>query len=45
MDQTLDDILTLLSLERLEVNMFRGQSPNEQRQRVFGGRRVCQSEA
>ena len=43
MDQTLDDILTLLSLERLEVNMFRGQSPNEQRQRVFGGQVLGQA--
>ena len=36
-DQSLDYILELLQLERLEVNLFRGQSPNEQRQRVFGG--------
>ena len=33
MDQTLDDILKLLKLERLEVNLFRGQSPNEHRPR------------
>ncbi|MDC0473767.1 acyl-CoA thioesterase II, partial [Alphaproteobacteria bacterium] len=37
MDQSLETILGLLKLERLEVNLFRGQSPNEQRQRVFGG--------
>ena len=43
MDQTLDDILQLLTLERLEVNMFRGQSPNEQRQRVFGGQVLGQA--
>ena len=38
MDQSLDTILELLKLERLEVNLFRGQSPNEQRQRVFAGK-------
>jgi len=43
MDQTLDDILKLLKLERLEVNLFRGQSPNEQRQRVFGGQVLGQA--
>jgi acyl-CoA thioesterase-2 len=43
MDQTLEDILKLLKLERLEVNLFRGQSPNEQRQRVFGGQVLGQA--
>jgi acyl-CoA thioesterase II len=33
----LDDLITLLDLERIEVNIFRGQSPDENRQRVFGG--------
>jgi acyl-CoA thioesterase-2 len=33
----LDDLVTLLDLERIEVNIFRGQSPDENRQRVFGG--------
>ncbi len=38
MDQpALDDLVELLDLERIEVNIFRGQSPDEQRQRVFGG--------
>ncbi len=43
MDQTLDMILDLLKLERLEVNLFRGQSPDEQRQRVFGGQVLGQA--
>ncbi|HVE94119.1 MAG TPA: acyl-CoA thioesterase II [Acidimicrobiales bacterium] len=33
----LDDLVGLLDLERIEVNIFRGQSPDENRQRVFGG--------
>jgi acyl-CoA thioesterase-2 len=33
----LDDLVTLLDLEAIEVNIFRGVSPDENRQRVFGG--------
>ena len=33
----LDDLVTLLDLEAIEVNIFRGISPDENRQRVFGG--------
>jgi acyl-CoA thioesterase-2 len=33
----LDQLVKLLDLEVIEVNIFRGQSPDEQRQRVFGG--------
>ena len=33
----LEDLLILLDLEQLEVNLFRGVSPDEQQQRVFGG--------
>ena len=37
-DQTaLDDLVALLDLEAIEVNLFRGVSPDENRQRVFGG--------
>ena len=32
-----DALITLLDLEPIEVNIFRGQSPQEDRQRVFGG--------
>ena len=37
MSEALAELLELLDLERLEVNLFRGVSPDEQRQRVFGG--------
>jgi acyl-CoA thioesterase II len=33
----LDALVTLLALEPIEVNIFRGRSPDENRQRVFGG--------
>src|SRR3954453_1920133 len=33
----LDDLCALLDLEAIEVNIFRGVSPKEDRQRVFGG--------
>jgi acyl-CoA thioesterase II len=33
----LDELVNLLDLEAIEVNLFRGRSPDENRQRVFGG--------
>jgi len=33
----LDRLVELLDLEPIEVNVFRGRSPNDDRQRVFGG--------
>jgi acyl-CoA thioesterase-2 len=33
----LDELIDLLDLEAIEVNIFRGRSPDEKRQRVFGG--------
>src|SRR5690242_14705778 len=33
----LDELIDILDLEAIEVNIFRGRSPDEQRQRVFGG--------
>jgi acyl-CoA thioesterase-2 len=33
----LDRLVELLDLEPIEVNIFRGRSPDEKRQRVFGG--------
>jgi acyl-CoA thioesterase-2 len=33
----LDALVELLDLEAIEVNIFRGNSPDENRQRVFGG--------
>jgi acyl-CoA thioesterase-2 len=37
MGSALDDLIGILDLEQLEVNLFRGVSPREDRQRVFGG--------
>jgi acyl-CoA thioesterase-2 len=37
MAKTAEDLLELLDLEQIEVNIFRGRSPDERRQRVFGG--------
>lgn len=37
MGTALDDLIALLELEPLEVNLFRGLSPQEKGQRVFGG--------
>src|SRR5438270_13033643 len=33
----LEELIELLDLEPIEVNIFRGRSPDEERQRVFGG--------
>jgi len=35
--EALDELVKLLDLEPIEVNIFRGSSPEERRQRVFGG--------
>src|SRR3954452_10440065 len=37
MGKALDRLLDLLDLEQIEVNIFRGRSPEERVQRVFGG--------
>jgi len=37
MSDALQDLIELLDLEAIEVNLFRGVQPNEDRQRVFGG--------
>ena len=37
MSDTLQGLIDLLDLESIEVNIFRGRSPQENRQRVFGG--------
>src|SRR6476646_10385147 len=37
MSKALDALIELLDLEAIEVNIFRGLSPDEDRQRVFGG--------
>jgi acyl-CoA thioesterase-2 len=43
MGTALDELLALLELESLEVNLFRGLSPDEDRQRVFGGQVAAQA--
>jgi acyl-CoA thioesterase-2 len=37
MSDSLDKLLGLLNLEQIEVNIFRGRSPDETVQRVYGG--------
>lgn len=43
MSDDLDALVDLLDLEPIEVNIFRGLSPNEDRQRVFGGQVAAQA--
>ena len=43
MGDALDELLALLELEALEGNFFRGLSPHEERQRVFGGQVAAQA--
>jgi acyl-CoA thioesterase-2 len=43
MGTALDELVALLHLEQLEVNLFRGLSPDENRQRVFGGQVAAQA--
>jgi acyl-CoA thioesterase-2 len=39
----LAELIQLLELEPLEVNLFRGRSPDEEQQRVFGGQVAAQA--
>ncbi len=39
----LDQLVVLLDLEQIEVNIFRGIQPDEERQRVFGGQVAAQA--
>lgn len=43
MSASLDFLVDLLDLEPIEVNIFRGTQPNEERQRVFGGQVAAQA--
>jgi len=43
MTRALDALLGILDLEELEVNLFRGRSPQEGSQRVFGGQVLGQA--
>lgn len=39
----MDELQTILALEPIEVNLFRGVSPKEERFRIFGGQVVAQA--
>ncbi len=43
MSSAVQDLLHILDLERLEVNLFRGRSPQVGWQRVFGGQVIGQA--
>jgi acyl-CoA thioesterase II len=43
MSNALQDVLSILDLEPLEVNLFRGRSPQSRWQRVFGGQVIGQA--
>ena len=43
MQDDLDILVGLLDLEQVEVNIFRGTQPDEERQRVFGGQVAAQA--
>jgi acyl-CoA thioesterase-2 len=43
MTGALDQLLSLLDLEQIEVNLFRGRSPQDRSQRVFGGQVLGQA--
>jgi acyl-CoA thioesterase-2 len=43
MSEALDFLVKLLDIEPIEVNIFRGVSPDEKRQRVFGGQVAAQA--
>src|SRR5438093_7811336 len=43
MSSAVQDLLAILDLEQLEVNLFRGRSPQVGWQRVFGGQVIGQA--
>src|ERR1700691_4749032 len=43
MSSAIQDVLSILDIEPLEVNLFRGRSPQSRRQRVFGGQVIGQA--
>ena len=43
MDGSIKEVLELLDLEQVEVNIFRGNSPKDRWQRVFGGQVLGQA--
>ena len=45
MSKSLIDLISILDLEALEVNMFRGVSPDDGYPRIFGGLVIAQARA
>lgn len=43
MNQAVQELLSILDLESIEVNLFRGRSPQDRWQRVFGGQVIGQA--
>ena len=43
MGKSLEALIDLLDLEEIENNLFRGSSPNEGWQRVYGGQVIGQA--
>src|SRR5579863_730316 len=43
MSAAIQDVLSILDLETLELNLFRGRSPQSRWQRVFGGQVIGQA--
>src|SRR5712671_755379 len=43
MTSAIEDLLNVLDLEQLEVNLFRGRSPQTDRTRVYGGQVIGQA--
>ena len=43
MSSAVQDLLNLLDLEELDINLFRGSSPQVGWQRVFGGQVIGQA--
>ncbi|MBL8536676.1 MAG: acyl-CoA thioesterase II [Hyphomonadaceae bacterium] len=39
----MDELIEVLSLEPIEMNLFRGKSPKDAKQRIFGGQVVAQA--
>lgn len=39
----MDELIDVLTLEQIEVNLFRGRSPPDERTRIFGGQVVAQA--
>ena len=43
MTEQLHELIDLLDLEQIEANLFRGHSPDDSWQRVFGGQVIGQA--